>query len=67
MDGDTLLIINTNQIFLGSASPWYLQNNILRLHGYMDYGLPIVVLIGSLNTSLFEKFRFFLLLRKNQR
>lgn len=24
-----------------------------------DYGLPIVVLIGSLNTSLFEKFRFF--------
>lgn len=59
MDGDTLLIISTNQIFLGSASPWYLQNNILRLHGYMDYGLPIVVLIGSLNTSLFEKFRFF--------
>ena len=69
MDGDTVLIISTNQIFLGSASRPLVSSEqyfkITWLHVTTVYRqLCLSVLLTS---AYLKNLGFFLLLRKNQR
>ena len=67
MDGDTVLIISTNQIFLGSASRPLVSSEQYFYFLHVTTVYRQLCLSVLLTSAYLKNLGFFLLLRKNQR